>query len=143
MQQLTSSTSLTLVEDFNLLVLLPMMVLETDLLLATKARLAHPLMMVALQEVLPTMVVQVVADLLNTMELLLVLLSLEVISSTLLLVATLMPSRVNLIPWMSASIIPLQHLNSITIIGLLVLSKTTDSGVILMHLIFAEMLMIA
>ena len=77
-----------------------MMVLETDLLLATKARLAHPLMMVALQEVLPTMVVQVVVDLdlLNTMELLLVLLSLEVISSTLLLVATLMPSRVNLIP---------------------------------------------
>jgi hypothetical protein len=139
MQQLNSSTPLKLAEDFNLL----MMVLETDLLLAPKARLAHPLMKVALLEVLPTMVVQVVADLLNTMELLLVLLSLEVISSTLLLVATLMPSRVNLIPWMSALIIPLQHLNSITIIGLLVLSKTTDFGVILMHLNFAEMLMIA
>lgn len=94
----TSSISLTLVEDFNLLDLLLMMVLETDLLLAQRVRLAHLLMMVARAVVARAVVVLAVVDLLNTMVLLLVLHSLEVISLMRLLVVTLMPSRVNLIP---------------------------------------------
>lgn len=94
----TSSISLTLVEDFNLLDLLLMMVLETDLLLAQRVRLARLLMMVARAVVARAVVVLAVVDLLNTMVLLLVLHSLEVISLMRLLVVTLMPSRVNLIP---------------------------------------------
>ena len=128
MQQLTSSTSLTLVEDFNLLVPLPMMVL-----------MMVPVVVLMIAPAVTTLAVTASSIIAPQ----LVLLSLVVISSTLSLAVTPMLLKVNLILWMSASIIPLQHLNSITIIGLLVLSKTTDSGVILMHLNFAEMLMIA
>lgn len=132
---LTISNSL-LVEDFNLTIVL------ADLLLAMKARNAHLPMMVVTAVELPMIVapVMILVAALSIMPLPPVSLSQVVIFSTLSLAVTLTLSRVNWTPWMSASIIPPHLRNSITIIGLRALSRTTDSGATLMHLNFAEIL---
>ena len=131
---LTISNSL-LVEDFNLTIVL------ADLLLAMMARIAHLPMMVV-TAVLPMIVapVMILVAALSIMPLPPVSLSQVVIFSTLSLAVTPTLSRVNSTPWMSASIIPPHLRNSITIIGLRALSRTTDSGATLMHPNFAEIL---
>ena len=136
MLPLTTSNSLLVEDDFNLTIVL------ADLLLAMMARIAHLPMMVVTTVELPMIVapVMILVAALSIMPLPPVSLSQVVIFSTLSLAVTPTLSRVNSTPWMSASIIPPHLRNSITIIGLRALSRTTDSGATLMHPNFAEIL---